>query len=206
MNKPNTRMTKVAKLLNTQIITTAPDALYVYQFGCGVLLEKQVGNEKVFAMLYAHSGDAQNMRGMSGFTVNGSTFTFDRHGIEDSWHVDGWREKDTAQQIAHKMNAELERAETALQARVARERDGVRINFGPTSRILLPKEIEELKKKLAAGRSFDLNPSGMGVGYRFYVNRRGAPSRYGSQCVPAANDAKKALGEPFLVYDCTDHD
>lgn len=215
--KLQVRLSKIAKCVSgAQLLTSlqgTPIAWLVHEFEQGLYLTRKVGENTVFTMMYGHTGSTKptDARGMTGFFLDGKTFTFDRRGIEDSWQPDEYcykgPQKATApEKIAEEMIKQLDEAEARLVKMAARERDGTVINFGPTSRTLLPAEIANYAALIKSGKSFSLNPSGMGTGYRFYANRRGMPSRYGSQCVPASVEAKKALGEPTLVYDTTDHD
>lgn len=198
----------VANELGESVLTAAPEASHIEGFVSGVLLCERVSDvDEAYVLMYEQRSEGWGgnkpqlfVRGMTGFVSDGKRFNFDQRGIGDSWYPDM---DQTPQDIVAKMQEQLKQAKERWAAYVKRKAEGTVINFGPTTRTLLPKEIAEFKATLKAGRSFSLNPSGMGTGYRFYVGR--AINRYG-EGVPASAEARKLLGQDRLVYDRTDHD
>ena len=191
---------KVAKLLPAAArISEAPVGFYIDGFKDGVYLASATG---AYVLLYT-ARNAGCSYGMTGFCLGGHVYNFDRHGIEDSWYPDGWDKPNPPEKIAELMREELDRAEKRLEAAKARETEGKVIAFGPTSRTLLPAEIDSYKAILAKGGSFSLTPSGFGTGYRFYLAR--GPRRTRWEAYPASAEAKKIFGAA-LVYDEFDYD
>lgn len=204
---PESTFSKVASLLpgSERISSTDKELrLYIDGFVDGVRLRSASG---AFVLLYAakYRGDADAcVRGMTGFEYDGAVYNFDRYGVEDSWYPEGFDgEARPEAEIAAEMRSELARAEERLAAHVARKAAGVVVNFGPTSRTLLPDEIAKYKAAIANRRSFSLTPSGFGTGYRFYSGR--AINRFG-QGIPASKEARELLAAPRLVYDTLDCD
>lgn len=185
-----------ARMHTTQ---TLPD---IEDFVQGVTIENKTAHGIAFVTLYEQTYQGKSdVRGIAGFVHDGACYHFDQRGIGDSWYPDS-----KAKLVAAQMLEELANATKRLAGLAERKANGTVVNFGPVSRTLLPNEIEAHKATLARGGSFALNPSGMGVGYRFYVARRGQVARYGSQCQPASAQARALLAAPGLVYDHTDHD
>jgi hypothetical protein len=199
------RFNAIAKLLPGSTVVTECPSCFVYLDGFvgGVLLEEG----DTFTMMYQQqwpNSEKTWVRGITGFRCAGQTFTFDRRGVEDSWYPDGHDKRICTQvQVAAAMKEQLIRAATALAKRTERETSGTKINFGPTTRTLMPDEIADLRKRLAANRTFEFRPAGFGTGYRFYQSR--TPGRYGSR-VPASEEARKFFAAPYLVYDTMDCD
>lgn len=206
MNKSDEkRFAQVAKLLSTQVVSKLAEEFSVEGFVTGVLLVQEHPEGKAFCLLYEDKyGDNTSIRGMTGFINNGAMYNFDQRGISDSWYPHDFKGKMSAAEIVKEMQEQVENGARRLKAFVERQAFGIKINFGPTARTLLPTEIAKYKELVSNGASFSLNPSGMGTGYRFYSSRT-ARARYG-QGMPASAEARKALDAPYLVYDTTNHD
>lgn len=223
--KPSTKkvFAAVAAALKVEVIESLPTAsgggLYVPGFTGGVLLtvpKQSDAGDLCFVMLYcdtytdSRKKPVECVRGMTGFKHGaGRWYDFDRLGVDDSWYpADGWGKsaKLSVTKIVGKMITEMLRAEERYAAHVRREAEGKKVNFGPTARTLMPDEIERYKQTIKAGKSFELNPSGFGVGYRFYSKKVGQRGGLFGQAKPASAEARALLEAPALVYDETDHD
>lgn len=210
------KFTAVAKAMGgsgkVERLTASPEGFHIDGLVDGVMVSQEMGDgDFIYTLLYAQDwngkGEKIGVRGMTGFNIKGAHYNFDRIGVDDSWYPlnwDGAKGMKRTEEVCLTMSEQLEEARAHYKSHQKRQADGVTVNFGPTTRTLLPAELERYKETVARrGGSFSLNPSGFGTGYRFYQGP--VRNRYG-QAVPASAEARKLLNAPALVYDTTDCD
>lgn len=201
----------------THGIDSVPEGLMIGGFEGGVLLRSQPDpktGDFSYVLLYCVSYSAgprkkrEAVMGMAGFRQGeGIWYNFDRLGVEDSWYPvtlsGSTRKLLGAKAMVEEMRRVLANAQQRYAAHVSRQALGLKVNFGPTTRTLLPAEIERYKEMVKRG-SFSLTPSGFGTGYRFFQSTKPAPRYSGRK--PASDEARKLLEAPYLVYEEIDCD
>jgi hypothetical protein len=126
-------------------------------------------------------------QGHTKYDFDGTTYSFDRTGVGDSFYSD--MEEDVNTQLA----AQIERIEKSIEF----HKSSVVV---PTLGFeLSPARYEEAKQNLANGKSFDLMPSGFGVGYSF-------SSRSGNFSKRADAEIEKFFGVEPLYFETQDCD
>lgn len=119
-------------------------------------------------------------------------FTFDRRGINDSFYAhNGEKDQFASNDINEAVVAEYEK--------IAEQREIVTVEIPDTNIHYAEKRIDELRKKLQAGGTIAITPSGMGVGYEF-------SSKSGRWTSPATAEQKKFWNVDRLFFSTLDCD
>ena len=131
-------------------------------------------NEGITIELKFHSQTGEKVHsytdrasGHTSFTTAQGERTFDRTGVDDSFHV---LLSDDVPDIRVKIEREVERV-AASRARIANSIPVPQIGF-----LVTPQTKEEISAKLKQGKSHSFTPSGFGTGYCLYSRRQ--QSRY----------------------------
>jgi len=135
--------------------------------------------------------------GHTDFQAKGSTYSFDRHGIDDSFYL---KHEDSVSTLVEEMHDQIKRARES-QDRLAR---AIPLGIGHYERT--PEEIAAMVADLKAGKRVSLLPGGFGTGYVLSLN---APPRRRSRSYggPTAHAAlAKALGLPKVYVESIDCD
>jgi hypothetical protein len=127
--------------------------------------------------------------GHTSFSTKLGRRTFDRRGVEDSFYVD---KDDTVEKVNEKVRRQIEKVAESV-SRMARSQAIPVLGFTVT-----PEALEEIKAKLAKGKSHTFTPSGFGTGYVISKKR----SRFARHCDPAINAFFGVGALYFETLDC----
>lgn len=129
--------------------------------------------------------------GHTAFTTCKGSFSFDRHGVEDSFYVQA---EDTVAVVDTKVRDQIERVVAA------RARHEVSETVPFVGHVVTPARKAEIAAALRAGRTHNFTPSGFGTGYAVSAKPSG---RFVRQAPP---EMAAFFGVPRLYYETFDHD
>ncbi len=140
-------------------------------------------------------GNLERAKYKTAFRHDGRWYNFDRLGVEDSWYF-----KDD-EALKHQIEKQFARAEKSMANRKDLDANGVKINFGPTSRQFTKDAAAHVIDTLKAGKTYQVTPSGFGTGYTFTT--RPVNTRYGGG--EASKELSDLVGRQ-VYYTTFDHD
>jgi len=131
--------------------------------------------------------------GHTEFTTSKGSFSYDRHGVEDSFYVHA---EDTAAVVDATVRDQI------AKVIAARDRHLTSVTVPFVGHVITPERKAEIQAKLQSGGVHNFMPSGFGTGYRVSIKRASA-GRWGKAAPQAMADF---FAVPALYYEEMDCD
>lgn len=131
-------------------------------------IEKLAEKYRVRAMTPTVSRLLVDISGTTSWKNNGKSYSFDTHGISDSFYIDQYNgDPITAEKIQATIDGQNERIDAALE----RQKSTSPLPAPLDKFHRTPAEVEKIKATLAKHGKVNFNPPGMGVGYSLTTKR-----------------------------------
>lgn len=120
------------------------------------------------------------------YKAHGTSFSFDRLGVEDSFYFE------SLDKLHKQFNQQIDRVREAQQ-RLAKSK---RMNLGPVTLFMTQESIDAMVAKLKKGETYCYFPSGFGTGYNFTIRFR--KQRY-QENIKASYELEQLVGQRVFI-------